>query len=199
MAPLKSSVKKLSFEFLSIVIAVLLALFLTETRQNHLDKQKAKRSLRAIQNEISDNLELIRLDSVDLLKKLESVNRWLNTSQDSRDTVRFRIEIIHSLTKTTAWEVAKLNQVVHHMPDTLVMGISRVYTMQEFYDQSGRDMYGQMTGIMASRQNGQFSEGAMNAFGYEIVKELTSVMTLKGVYQDFLKKYPIPASDSGVE
>lgn len=192
---MKSGSRKILFEFFSIVIAVLLALFLTEARQNYLDKKQAKSSFRAIQQEIKDNLELIRLDSVDHLKKLEAVNRWLRTSEEHRDTVKFRLEIVHSLTKATAWEVAKLNQVVHHMPDTLVMAISRVYTMQSFYDRSGHDMYGQMTGIMASREKGQFSEGAMNAFGYEVLKEIGSVTTLKQVYEEFLAKHPIPASD----
>lgn len=181
---------KLFFEFASIVVAVLLALFLTEARQNYLDKRKAKNSFEAIQREVADNLELIWLDSVSHLEKLDQVNRWLEAPAEIRDTIYVHFEIIHSLTKSTAWEVAKLNQVVHHMPDTLVMAISRVYTMQDFYDKNGRDMYGQMTGIIRDVNDKEKMEGAMVAYGYELVKEATSVSTLKQTYQEFLKDYP---------
>ena len=192
---MKKGFSRIAFEFMSIVIAVLLALFLTESRQNYLNKQQAKKTFRAIQNEVSDNLELIRLDSVDHLGKLEKVNLWLSADEDYRDTVHFDLEIIHSLTKSTAWEVAKLNQMILHMPEEAVMAISRVYTMQQFYDQNGRDMYGQMTDIVKGVKGSDTIEGAITAFGYELVKETTSVTTLKQTYEEFLAKYPIESAD----
>lgn len=192
---MKRGFRRIVFEFLSIVVAVLLALFLTEARQEYLNKRQAERSFRAIQNEIQSNYDLIKLDSVAHLKKLEETQQWLRTDPESRDTLGFNVEIIHSLTRATAWEVAKLNMVVQHMPDTLVMDISRVYTVQEFYDQNGQQMYEQLTGVMATVNNWQISEGGMNAFQFEVIKEANMVIALKRVYEEFLKKYPILPSD----
>lgn len=172
-----------------MLAAVLLALGATEFRDSHLKRKAAWRSFEAIRQEVEANLELIKPDSADHAQKLVRVQQWLDAAEDQRDTIGIDFEILHSLTKSTAWEVAKLNQIVPHMTDTLVMDVSRVYTMQKFYDSGGRQMYGKMTDIIMDMGDESLSKGAVRAFGFELIKEYSSVLTLKGVYEEFLEKY----------
>jgi hypothetical protein len=65
--------QRLLFEFLSIVVAVVLAMGLTEWRQDDLNKKQAMISFQNILKEMDQNFEDILADSADIAEDLAAI------------------------------------------------------------------------------------------------------------------------------
>jgi hypothetical protein len=99
--------QRLIFEFLSIVIAVVLAMGLTEWRQKILNERQAEVSFNNILGEIDKNFNELLIESANISEDLKSLNNWLKTDREFRDTLDFSINFNLSFLNSSAWEVAK--------------------------------------------------------------------------------------------
>lgn len=78
----KVDFRRASFEFLSIVVAVVLAMALTEWRQDALNNRLAEKSLENIIAEIKDNREDLLLDSAKITKDLIFMRGWISAFEE---------------------------------------------------------------------------------------------------------------------
>ena len=136
--------KRLGFEFFSIVVAVVLAMGLTEWRQNVLNKQQSQISFENILDEIRNSTEDLEQDSSKIADDIETIRLWLRTSPNERDTVNLSIGFNFSFLSSSAWEVAKLNQSMTFLENEKVMDLSGIYQSQEFYEASSSRLFSKM-------------------------------------------------------
>lgn len=141
------SMKKIAFEFLSIVVAVLLAMGLSEWRQDVLNKRQAEKSFNSILDEVSSNCELLRPDSVAMMAQIEQIDQWLAADKVGRDTLSsFEYEL--NLLSKSAWEVAKLNTSLTHIENDRLQYISLIYELHDFYSESERKILASVIDII---------------------------------------------------
>lgn len=137
---MKRGAKKVVFEFLSIVIAVVLAMGLTEWRQDILNHRQAEESYQNIIEEIQNNQNNLLPDSANMVGSIRRIDDWLKTSMDYRDTIEEMSYELKLLSKS-AWEVAKMNQSLTFIDNQRVLNASIVYEFHDLYVTSGRDAF----------------------------------------------------------
>lgn len=186
--------QRLTFEFLSIVVAVVLAMGLTEWRQNALNKKQAEVSFQNILKEIDKNFDDLLADSADIVEDLRQIGKWIDTDRNYRDTLDFSVNFSLSFLNSSAWEVAKLNQSLTFLEQKKVQDISEIYLAQQFLDKMGITVFSQMKNLVKiDDKNIEPYEEEMRAFNFDMRLMYGSVAAYLNVSRKVLKSYPIPS------
>jgi len=146
---MKFNFKRAIFEFLSIVVAVILAMSLTEMRQNYLNKQLAEKSFSNIVDEIRENREGLIRDSARIAKDLEFIKKWIKDVREDRTPEDFSSGFSLSFMNKAAMEVAQNNQSLSFISNERNMAISGIYDTQAFYQEHGAKTF-EIMGDMSS-------------------------------------------------
>ena len=97
----KIDLRKAGFEFFSIVVAVVLAMTLTEWRQDYLNKKLAQQSLLNIIEEVQENRRELMEDSAKISQDMAFIDRWLQ-AQNNASNEDFGVHFSFSFLKITA-------------------------------------------------------------------------------------------------
>lgn len=159
---MKGGARKVIFEFLSIVIAVVLAMGLTEWRQDILNHRQAEESYKNIIEEIRSNYNNLEPDSVQTARTIKLIGQWLETQPAERDTLA-ELDYTLKLLSKSAWEVAKMNQSLTFLDNKRVLQASLVYEFHELYVASGRDVFEILREMQKTDSNSEVFEGEMKA------------------------------------
>ncbi|MBO3698771.1 hypothetical protein [Roseivirga sp. E12] len=146
---MKFNVKRAVFEFLSIVIAVILAMSLTEMRQNYLNRQLAEKSFSNIVDEIRENREGLIRDSARIAKDLDFIKKWIEDVKEKRKPEDFSAGFSLSFLNKAAMDVAQNNQSLNFISNERNMAISQIYDTQAFYQEHGAKTF-EIMGDMSS-------------------------------------------------
>ena len=164
---MKGGIKRAVFEFASIVVAVVLAMGLTEWRQDVLNRQQAERSYQSILEEVRINHDYLKPDSALMAGLVRRIDDWLASDDASRDTISsFEYEL--NLLNQSAWEVAKLNGSMTYIDNQRLQELSVVHEFQEFYVISGREVFDELTSLMKMDKESKAYEGGMRAFRLKV-------------------------------
>ncbi len=195
---MKTGAKKVVFEFLSIVIAVVLAMGLTEWRQDILNHRQAEESYKNVLKEIQSNYRNLRPDSVAMAKTIRDMTTWLETSPDQRDTVEdFSYEL--KLLSKSAWEVAKMNQSLTFIDNQSVLEVSIVYEFHDLYVITGRDVFLALRELQKADKESAAYEGEIKAVRITLVLTYNTLLGYLEVARPLLKKVATPSSGSASE
>ena len=194
---MKASFRKVLFEFLSIVIAVLLAMGLTEWRQDILNHRQAEESFKNVIVEIQSNYNNLEPDSVDMATTIRNINKWLETSVDYRDTLP-DLEYELKLLSKSAWDVAKMNQSLTFIDNTRVLNASLVYEFHDLYVSTGRDVFGTLRDMQKVDASSKAYEGEMKALRITLSLTYNSLIGYLQMSRSVLKGVN-PSSASATE
>lgn len=150
---MKVSAKRAVLEFASIVVAVVLAMSLTEMRQNYLNKKLAQKSLANILEEVRDNRQELLNDSTKIASDLAFMSQWIKDVKEERKPEDFSADFTFSFLSRTALEVAKVNQSLTYLSNEDNMEIAEVYATQEFYSEQGAKLFDVMGNMVGSLTN----------------------------------------------
>jgi hypothetical protein len=191
--------QRMTFEFLSIVLAVVLAMGLTEWRQNALNKRQAEVSFQNIIKEIEDNYEELLGDSAKMSQNLVEMTIWVSTDKEFRDTLDLSVNFDLSFLNASAWEVAKFNQSLTFLENEKVQRLAQVYLVQEFFERAGNKVFSQMSDLVRlTNENSLRYEEEMRAFRFEMRLAFSAALAYITTAREVLKTYPIP-SDSAIQ
>lgn len=146
---MKFNTRRAIFEFLSIVVAVILAMSLTEMRQNYLNKKLAETAFSNIVEEIRENRDGLRDDSARIAKDLAFIQDWIKDVSEDRKPADFSAGFSLSFLNKAAMEVATMNQSLTFISNERNMAISGIYDTQEFYQIHGAKTF-EIMGDMSS-------------------------------------------------
>jgi hypothetical protein len=164
---MKINTRKALFEFCSILIAVVLAMGLTEWRQEVLNNNQAEKSYKSILEEIQNNHDNLKPDSVIIQELIEKIDLWLDSPKDVRDTLSsFDYEL--NLLSKSAWEVAKLNGSMTYIENRRLQSVSLIYEFHDFYMDTGRDVFDVLTDLSKLDKESREYEGVMRAMRIKI-------------------------------
>jgi len=149
---MKINTRRAIFEFLSIVIAVILAMTLTEARQNYLNKKEAKVSYGNILEEIVDNRESLLNDSTHINADLRSIDLYVDKI-DAGETDELSLGFTLLILNTAALEVAKINESMAFLPNSTNMRLSAVYKTQAFYEEKAKETFNVMADMNSVRSD----------------------------------------------
>lgn len=150
---MKFNVKRVVLEFASIVIAVILAMSLSEMRQSYLNDKLAERSFENIVLEVQENREGLKKDSARIAKDLIFIQKWIKDVVENRKPETFSAGFALSFLNRSALEVAEINQSLAFLSNTQNMDIAEIYATQNFYEEHGAKMFdvmGQVVGQLAN-------------------------------------------------
>ncbi len=188
--------QQVGFEFLSIVVAVILAMALTEWRQDVLNRKQAEVSFQNILQEIGENIDELQNDSSALAEDVEEMGRWLEVDRQHRDTMAMDISFDYSFLTTAAWEVAQMNQSLTFLENQKVQDLAQVYEAQEFYENTGTKVFDLMSGFATSGESNSMEyQNAVTALRFKMRLTYASVVTYLGVAKAVRKRY-LTTSDS---
>lgn len=159
---MKRGLRRLSFEFFSIVVAVVLAMALTEWRQSYLNKRQAESSFRNILLEVQENMNELKLDSVKVASDIQFMNRWLNAKKEGEKAEDFGVNFSYSFLSTAALEVARINQSLTHLHNEKIMDMAEIYASQQFYTENAAkvfDIMGELVGRAKETDDEKFIDG----------------------------------------
>ncbi len=172
--------RRVALEFTSIVIAVVLAMSLSEMRQNHLNRKLAAESFNNIITEIEENRQELRNDSAKLAKDLQFISKWISDVKEGVEHESFSTNFSFSFLGKSAREVAKSNQSLTFLSNEKNMGIAEVYATQEFYSEQGSKMFDLMEKLI-----GKMSENSAK----EILPEVLSLRFRMNLIFSTVKAY----------
>lgn len=188
---MKLNTRKAIFEFSSIVIAVVLAMGLTEWRQSYLNHKMAAESFEKIVQEVRDNVEELKGDSLKMANDLEAMSEWVRQWALKEKKVPLGANFSYSFLSRSALEVARINQSLTFLPGDKVLAIAELYAAQDFYSENAAEIFD----IMGDLQ-GEINRAESQEF-FAIVQKLRFHMrlvfnTVKAYLEeseDFLEKY----------
>ncbi|WP_305981944.1 hypothetical protein [Roseivirga thermotolerans] len=122
----KIDLRKAGFEFFSIVVAVVLAMTLTEWRQDYLNKKLAQQSLLNIIEEVQENRRELMEDSAKISQDMAFIDRWLQ-AQNNASNEDFGVHFSFSFLSKSALEVAKINNSLTYLPNEVNMQIAEAF------------------------------------------------------------------------
>ena len=193
---MKKGGRNLVFEFLSIVIAVVLAMTLTEWRQTVLNYRQAESSFENIIEEIRDNHKELLGDSASVAQNVKDLAAWLELESDRKDTVSFSVNFQKSLMNGSAWDVAKLNESLTYLENDKVLRVSSVYESQEFYEKASGDVFDSMIEMVKIEDtNSPEYRRELIAFKFKIGLAYSGIVTYLQVSRNFLEEFS-SSSDS---
>lgn len=140
----KSNSQRAIFEFFSMLIAVVLAMGLTEWRQNHLNRKEAQESYLNILLEIQDNRGDLLNDSTAIGEDLRYIKDFLERFYSDEKPDDFSLGFQLSFLNTSALEVAKINESMAYLPNNVNISISEVYHTQAFYEEKAKEVFNVM-------------------------------------------------------
>ncbi len=141
---------KLTLEFLSIVVGVLLALGLSEWADDREHLRLADTALVNIGNEINANYEVLRLIHDNNVTTIELIN-------DADADASGRNIIPGMQLQETAWEAFLATGLSAYVDYDELLALSNLYSMQRIYKQTGS----------------QLSQAVMNATAYSVAMDST--------------------------
>lgn len=194
---MKTGAKKVVFEFLSIVIAVVLAMGLTEWRQDILNHRQAEESYQNVIEEIQNNYNNLLPDSANMVRSIQSIGDWLETSKDYRDTIEEMSYELKLLSKS-AWEVAKMNQSLTFIDNQRVLNASIVYEFHDLYVISGRDAFASLRDLQKVDKNSPEYVGEMKALRVSLTLTYNALRGYLEISRRILKSAK-PSSESASE
>ena len=149
---MKIDTRRAIFEFLSIVIAVILAMTLTEARQNYLNKKEAEISYKNILEEIVSNREGLLRDSTNINADLRGIDSYIENI-DAEEPDELSLGFTLSFLNAAALEVAKINESMGFLPNETNMQLSAVYKTQAFYEEKAKETFNVMADLNSVRSD----------------------------------------------
>lgn len=149
---MKIDSRRAIFEFLSIVIAVILAMTLTEARQNYLNKEEAELSYEIILEEIVENRKVLLSDSADINADLRSIEDYIDKIE-SGEKGELSLGFTLSFLNAAALEVAKINESMAYLSYSTNMQLSGVYKTQAFYEEKAKETFNVMADLNSVRSD----------------------------------------------
>ena len=183
---MKVNMKRAVLEFASIVLAVVLAMSLTEIRQNYLNKKLAQKSLVNIIEEVQNNRTELMNDSTQIAADLAFMNQWIEDVKAKKTPEAFSVNFSYSFLSKTALEVARVNQSLTFLSNEENMEIAEVYATQEFYSEQGTKLFDIM-GNMVSSMIGPDPE--------ELLPEVVSLRFHVGLIFNTVKAYLVTSKE----
>ncbi len=194
---MKVNTRKALFEFLSIVIAVVLAMGLTEWRQSYLNHKMADASFDKIVLEVKDNLEELKNDSLKIAKDLETMTEWVRQLSLKEKKVPLSVNFSYSFLSSSALEVARINQSLTFLPTDKVLAIAEIYATQEFYTENAAkifDIMGDLQGEINQSESPEFL-AVVQKFRFHMRLVFNTVRAYIAESQGFLDKYGSGVND----
>ena len=128
----KINFSKLLFEFVSVSFAVLLALLLSQWREDRNNTDLAQKAMANVREEFVENKETI-LNFIpnhkSTLVEIDSILK-LSNKEDVIADVNIDINLINS----SAWEMAKITNAVYYLDFEVVNNLAKVYKLQTYYE-----------------------------------------------------------------
>lgn len=156
---MKVNTRRAAFEFMSIVVAVILAMTLTEWRQDYLNRKLAKKSFSNIVEEIKENLEELRGDSARIAQDLKFMSDWVKNKAKGEPSEGFQANFRFSILSNAAYEVAKVNESPTHFTNEQNMDIAGIYALQDLYNEKGSELFsimGEIQGTVRDQDSDEF-------------------------------------------
>ncbi|OEK07096.1 hypothetical protein [Roseivirga misakiensis] len=145
---MKLNAKRAVLEFTSIVVAVILAMSLSELRQNYLNEQLAKKTFKNIVLEVEHNEEQLKRDSAKIAKDLAFIQKWVEDVSEDKKPETFSAGFSLSFLNSSAMEVAEINQSLAFLSMEQHMDLADIYAAQDFYSEHGTKMFDIMGGFV---------------------------------------------------
>ena len=194
---MKINAKRAILEFSSIVIAVILAMSLSEMRQNYLNKKLAENSFENIVLEVQKNREDLIRDSTKISKDLAFIQQWIRDVVEKRKPEAFNAGFSFSFLNTSAMEVAEINQSLAFLSTEQNIDIAEVYATQKFYAEHGAKMFDIMGELVGQISNPDPDDLLPDVFTMRFHLRII-FDTIKAYLQEssvFMRKYATEASD----
>lgn len=189
---MKVNTRRATFEFLSIVVAVVLAMGLTEWRQDYLNKRLAQKSFANIVEEIQENLEELRADSLRIAKDMEFMQNWVRNRVEGNDSEGFEANFRLSILSKAAFDVAKVNLSLTHLTNEQNIDIAGVYALQDFYSLKASEVFslmGELQGEVLDQNSDEFFKVVQKMRYHEGLVFNTVRAYISGC-EEFLEQYP---------
>jgi len=189
---MKVNTRKATFEFLSIVVAVVLAMGLTEWRQDYLNERLAQKSFANIVEEIQENLEELRADSSRIAKDMDFMQNWVRNRVQGNESEGFEANFRFSLLSKAAFDVAKVNLSLTHLTNEQNIDIAGVYALQDFYSLKASEVFGlmgELQGEVLDQNSDEFFKVVQKMRYHEGLVFNTMRAYISGC-EEFLKRYP---------
>lgn len=188
---MKRGVKQVAFEFFSIVVAVVLAMALTEWRQDYLNKKQAKLSFQNILHEVRLNLEELKSDSAKIARDLEFMDDWIKATKGNKPTEDFGVNFSFSFLSQSALEVARINQSMAYLSNEKLQDIAEIYATQDFYSENASQVFSIMGGLVGKidkTESDDFIAGVQK-FRFHLNLVFNTVRAYIGEANGLLNKY----------
>jgi len=137
----KLNLKRAIIEFSSIVVAVILAMSLSEMRQSYLNEKLAEVSFKNIVLEVQHNQSELKKDSIRIASDIEFIQKWILDVSEGKKPETFSVGFSLSFLNTSALEVADINQSRAFLSMEQNMDLAEIYSTQQFYADHGAKMF----------------------------------------------------------
>lgn len=137
---MKEGTKKIIFEFFSILVAVVLAMGLTEWRQEVLNHRQAEKSFDNVLEEVARNYRTLKPDSAIMANFIKEIDKWFESDEPANDSLSIGDYELNLLNKS-AWEVAKLNSSMTFIQNERLQRMSLIYELHDFYVEAGSQVF----------------------------------------------------------
>lgn len=140
------SIQQLATEFVSVVVAVLMALGVNEWRESRANEELAEAAFAGIVAELTENRHRLSETLVDhdsLLVTLEAQFEKIRDKRDLEvhpDDVSFTFDYSLGVLSSTAWRTAMVTQAARYMDMSLVRDLSDLYDLQQVYSDHDREI-----------------------------------------------------------
>ena len=131
---LRERLPDIAMEVFSVVFAESLALFVNEWRQDRSDQALAARALEAVVEEVRSNRDGLVSTVEQHQESLDSLRVTIAAiDAGAIDSLGGSLQYDVALLKGTAWETARMTQVIIHMEYETVAELSGIYELQAMY------------------------------------------------------------------
>ena len=130
---MKQSYKSAAIEVISVVFAVLFALGVNAWYDDYKNKQFADEALVKIIKEISLNTDELKAQKLELDSLIPNLDRYIFFLEGNKIQESIDLDFEHPTFYTTAWETAKITDVIRDMNYDKVLEINAVYEGLSFY------------------------------------------------------------------
>ncbi|MCO6359256.1 hypothetical protein BXY85_1744 [Roseivirga pacifica] len=187
----KVNFKRPLFEFISIVVAVVLAMALTEWRQNQLNRKLAEKSLQNIIAEIQDNRDDLAIDSAKIAADLRFMKAWITDFEEKSEKNDFSLNFDYSFLNRAALDVAINNQSMTYIDFEINMALAEIYNTQEFYSQKALDVFDAMGELTTSTHHPESAEflAKVKGFNFQLGLVMGSIRAYMVETEQFLSTY----------
>ncbi|MCE7994837.1 MAG: hypothetical protein HEP71_22870 [Roseivirga sp.] len=188
---MKVNTRKAIFEFSSIVIAVVLAMGLTEWRQSYLNHKMAEASFEKIVQEVRENVAELKTDSLKMANDLKAMTEWVRQWTLKEKKVPLGANFSYSFLSKSALEVARINQSLTFLPGDKVLAIAEIYATQDFYSENAAEIFHLMGDLQGeiNRSESQEFFASVQKLRFHMRLVFNTVKAYLNESEDFLEKY----------